>query len=249
MIKTRIIPILTFNGFALVKTMNFKNPRMLGNPVQSAKIYNSRGVDELVFLDILASKQNRKINLSVVKKVIDECFMPISIGGGISEINDIHDLLNIGADKVVIKTQALKDPKFILEASRLFGSQCITIAVDVIKLNNEYLIYEELGLNIKAYDFVESIQKLGAGEIILNSVDADGRMKGFDIELYNYLSQQCNIPIVFTGGAGEPDHFKELFLNTNCNSVGAASIFSFTQYTPFDIKEALMSIGKPVRNA
>jgi cyclase len=247
MIKTRIIPILTFNGFALVKTMNFKNPRMLGNPVQSAKIFNARGVDELVFLDIQATKQNRKINLSVVKKVIDECFMPVSIGGGITTIEDIHNLLKIGADKVVIKSQALKKPEFVSEASKIFGSQCITIAIDVEKNENHYMIYNEFGLDVEVVKFIEDMQHFGAGEFIINSVDEDGRMNGFDIELFRYVSQNCHVPIVFCGGAGEPSHFKDLFLSTECNSVGAASIFSFTQFTPLDIKHIISSIGKPVR--
>lgn len=247
MIKSRIIPILTFNGFALVKTINFKNPRMLGNPVQSAKVFNSRGVDELVFLDILASKQNRKLNLFVVKKVIDECFMPVSIGGGVSTIEDIHNLLNIGADKVVIKSQALKNPGFISEVSKIFGSQCITVSVDVENINNKYLINNDLGVNIEALDFIRDMQDLGAGELIINSVNEDGRMKGFNIELFKYVSKNCHVPTVFCGGAGEPVHFKELFSNTECTSVGAASIFSFTQFTPLDIKHTISSIGKPVR--
>ena len=247
MIKARIIPILTFNGFALVKTVCFNNPRMLGNPVQSAKIFNSRGVDELVFLDILASKQNRKINLSVVKRVIDECFMPVSIGGGITTIEDIHHLLKIGADKVVIKSQALKKPEFVSEASKIFGSQCITIAVDVVRNENKYLIHNDFGLNVEVEKFVKDMQNLGAGEFIINSVDEDGKMKGFDIRLYNYINEFSFIPIVFCGGAGEPSHFRDLFLNTECNSVGAASIFSFTQFTPLDIKHTLRSIGKTVR--
>jgi len=247
MIKTRIIPILTFNGFALVKTVNFKNPRMLGNPVQSAKVFNSRGVDELVFLDILASKQNRKINLSVVKRVIDECFMPVSIGGGITNIEDIHNLLKIGADKVVIKSQALKKPEFVSEASKVFGSQCITIAIDAVRNEGKYFIHNDLGLSVEVEKFILEMQNLGAGEFIVNSVDEDGKMKGFDIRLYNYVNEFSFIPIVFCGGAGEPNHFQDLFLNTECNSVGAASVFSFTQFTPLDIKQKLSSIGKPVR--
>jgi cyclase len=135
MLKIRIIPVLNFNGFALVKTKQFKNPRMVGNPVQSARIYNSRGVDELIFTDIFATRQDRNLNLKVVKDVIKECFMPIGIGGGIKTIDDINDLLQIGADKVIIKTIALKNSKFIQEASNFFGSQCISVSVDVIKKN------------------------------------------------------------------------------------------------------------------
>src|ERR1700746_580058 len=135
MLKARIIPILTFNGFGLVKTKKFTNPRMIGNPVQAAKVYNSRGVDELVFLDIFATEQNRKINLKLVKDVIKECYMPVAIGGGIQNIEDINDLLKIGADKVVIKSKALTDIEFIKESVAFFGSQCITIAIDAINEN------------------------------------------------------------------------------------------------------------------
>lgn len=247
MIKSRIIPILTFNGFALVKTKNFSNPRMLGNPIQSARIFNSRGVDELVFLDIMATKQNRKINLPIVKKVIDECFMPVSIGGGISSLDDIHDLLKIGADKIVIKTAAINNPKFILESSQVFGSQCITVSIDVIKNGDKYWVYNELNLHIDVVSFACEAQNFGAGEIILTSVDQDGKMQGFDIELYNLVSGNCSIPIVFAGGAGTPEHFQDLFTKTSCNSAGAASIFNFTQFTPLDVKNSLKRIGKPVR--
>jgi cyclase len=130
MLKVRIIPILTFNGFGLVKTKKFTNPRMVGNPVQAARVYNSRGVDELVFVDIFASSQNRKVNLKLVADVIKECYMPVAIGGGIETIEDINNLLKIGADKVIIKTKALLDAKFIDEAVAFFGSQCISIAID-----------------------------------------------------------------------------------------------------------------------
>jgi len=133
MLKTRIIPILTFNGFALVKTKQFDNPRMVGNPVQAARVYNSRGVDELMFIDIFATKQNRKINLKIVKDVIKECFMPVGIGGGVNTLDDINDLLHVGADKVIIKQVAFSNPNFITAAANFFGSQCISISVDVKK--------------------------------------------------------------------------------------------------------------------
>ena len=139
MLKVRIIPVLTFNGFGLVKTKQFSNPRMVGNPVQAARVYNSRGVDELIFLDIFSTKQNRQINLKIVQDVIKECFMPVGIGGGVKSIEDINLLLRIGADKVVIKSEALLNPDFIQEASHYFGAQCISIAVDAYKNEeNEY---------------------------------------------------------------------------------------------------------------
>lgn len=247
MLKTRIIPILTFNGFALVKTKQFNNPRMVGNPVQSARVYNSRAVDELIFIDIFATKQDRKINLKIVKDVIKECFMPVGIGGGVNTLDDINDLLHVGADKVIIKQVAFSNPNFITAAANFFGSQCICISIDVKKKSNEYFILNQNGENVKMIDFIKIVQDLGVGEIILNNVDCDGMMNGFDINLYNIASLIANIPIVYVGGGGNLDHYEELFTKTNCNAVGSASIFHFTQYTPLDIKNRLYKIGKPVR--
>ena len=171
MLKIRVIPILSFNGFALVKTKQFDNPRMVGNPTQVARVYNSRNVDELVFIDIFASKQKRKINLAVVKQVINECFMPVTIGGGIDSIEDINNLLKIGADKVVLKSVALKNPNFIKEAVKIFGSQCIIVSVDVKSINNEYRVYHyENNINISASKFILQMEDLGAGELFINDV-------------------------------------------------------------------------------
>ena len=247
MLKTRIIPILTFNGFALVKTKQFSNQRMVGTPVQAARVYNNRGVDELVFLDIFATKQKRKINLKVVKDVIKECFMPVGIGGGIETLDDINDLLKIGADKVIIKNMALINSDFISESARFFGSQCITISVDVIKKNNKFLIQNDYGLEIDLVEFLKKMEDLGAGEFVLNSVDHDGEMNGFDIELIKQTEQVTTLPLVCVGGAGNLNHYIELFTETSCDSVGSSSIFHFTQFTPLDIKKSLSSIGKPVR--
>jgi imidazole glycerol-phosphate synthase subunit HisF len=247
MLKIRIIPVLTFNGFGLVKTKTFSNPRMVGNPVQAARVYNSRGVDELVFLDIFASEQNRKINLKLVADVIKECYMPVAIGGGIKTIDDIHNLLKIGADKVVIKTNAILYPEFINEASRVFGNQCITLALDVIKENSIYYIYNRLGKTIKLVDFFKLISTYNFGEIILTSVNNDGMMQGFDIELVQLVEKHISVPIVVCGGGGKPEHYEELFTKTNSEAVGSASIFHFTQYTPHDLKIAIENVGKPVR--
>lgn len=248
MLKVRIIPILTFNGFGLVKTKQFSAPRMVGNPVQAARVYNSRGVDELVFLDIFAGKQQRKINLKIVKDVIKECFMPVGIGGGIATIEDINDLLKIGADKVIIKTQAIKNPDFIKKAAEFFGSQCITIAVDAYKAKDgSYRIHHEGQTDLLVSDFVKQVEALGAGELVLNSVDNDGMMQGFDVELVKLVEKLVNIPIIVVGGAGNPEHVKTLFEKSACEAVGAASLFHFTQFTPEDIKKQLAAIHKPVR--
>lgn len=247
MLKVRIIPVLTFNGFGLVKTKNFSNPRMVGNPVQAARVYNSRGVDELVFVDIFASSQNRKINLKLVADVIKECYMPVAIGGGIESIKDINDLLKIGADKVIIKTKALLDKKFIEEAVAFFGSQCISIAIDAYKTQGGYKIFNILDIEISLEEFVNQMILCKVGEFVVTSVDNDGVMDGFDLDLINNVAQLTNIPIIAAGGAGEMKHYNDLFSQTKIQAVGSASIFHFTQFTPLDIKNELKSINIPVR--
>lgn len=248
MLKLRIIPILTFNGFALVKTKQFGNPRMVGNPVQTARVYNARGVDELVFLDIFASTQQRKLNLKLIGDVIKECFMPVAIGGGINTLEDINDLLQIGADKVVIKAKALSDALFIKEAVRFFGSQCISIAIDATPSEGKYFIKQNgTKEQISVEDFIDQMEDCDVGEYILNATHHDGMMNGFDLDLINLVSGLTNKPIVAVGGAGDPAHFVTLFTNTTVEAVGSASIYHFTQYTPLDVKLELKKNGFPVR--
>ena len=247
MLKVRIIPILTFNGFALVKTKKFSSPRMVGNPVQTARVYNSRGVDELIFVDIFASAQKRKMNLKLVSDVIKECYMPVAIGGGINSLEDINNLLKIGADKVVIKTKALLDKQFIKDAVNFYGSQCISIAVDAYFTSNGYKIFNKLNIDITVDKFIDEMIECNVGELVLNSVDNDGIMNGFDIDLINQVSKKTNLPTIVTGGGGNMDHYNKLFSETDTTAVGSASIFHFTQFTPQDIKNELKTIGIPVR--
>lgn len=247
MLKVRVIPFLTFNGLALVKTRKFANPRMLGNPVQTARLYNSRRVDELIFLDITASAQNRKINLKLVKDIIKECYMPVGIGGGIKTLEDINDLLKIGADKVILKTMALENISFIKSAVNYFGSQCISISVDVYKEDNKYLIHNSHGLKKELVTFIDEISDCLVGELVVNSVDNDGMMNGFDIDLFQKVTHVTNLPVIAVGGAGTIDHFVSLFSETNVNAVGASSIFQFTQFTPNDVKLGIQRAGRHVR--
>jgi cyclase len=249
MLKCRIIPVLTFNGFALVKTKEFgSNARMIGNAVQAAKVYNSRNVDELVFLDIYASDKNRKMNLQMARLIINECFMPVALGGGIKTLEDIENLLAIGADKVVLKSKIIEDPEFINEASAVYGNQCITLAIDAIKKEDgQYYLYNRLDKELLLFNFLEKLKNYNFGEIILTSVNNDGMMNGFDIGLVQQVEKRTNVPIVVSGGAGEPNHVKELFSKTNIEAIAAASIFHFTRYTPRDLKLAIQSVGRPVR--
>jgi len=247
MLKFRIIPILTFNGFALVKTKRFASSRMVGNPIQTARIYNSRGVDELVFIDIMATKQNRSPNFELISQVISECFMPVCIGGGINSIEDINKLLKVGADKVLIKTKAITDYNFIKEAVSYFGSQCISIAVDAIMVNNKYMIYQNGETMLEVKLFIELMNKCDVGEFVINSVRQDGTMEGYDIPLIKYVANLTNKPIIAAGGAGNPSHFINLASESTVEAFGASSIYYFTQYTPNDVKNDLNVLGFPVR--
>jgi cyclase len=220
---------------------------MVGNPVQAARVYNNRGVDELVFIDIFATTQKRKINLKLVSDVIKECYMPVAIGGGIETIQDINDLLKIGADKVIIKAKALVDIDFIKEAVAFYGSQCISISVDAFKSTEGYKIYNKLDIDKSLEVYIQEMIDCKVGEFVVISVDNDGMMNGFDIELINRVEKMTNIPIIAAGGGGNVKHYNELFSKTNIKAVGSASIFHFSQYTPLDIKNELKSINIPVR--
>ena len=247
MLKIRLIPVLTFNGLGLVKTRQFSELRTVGNPIQSARVYNFRNVDELVFIDIKATEQKREMNLSLVKKVIDECFMPVTIGGGVNKHDHIQQLLRIGADKVLIKSKAMTHPKFISEAVDYFGGQCISIAIDVTENNGKYIIYHSGREEILFENFIKEMDSLGVGEMIINNVDRDGLMQGFDSNLYLKAQKTVLCPIVALGGAGEPGDFVELISKKFRGGVAAASIFHFTQYTPNDIKLELKKHNFSVR--
>lgn len=248
MLKRRIIPILTFNGFALVKTKQFSQPRMVGNPVQAARVYNSRGVDELVFLDIMATTQNRKINEKLTADVIKECFMPVAIGGGIRDIDDMKRLFRLGADKVVLRNAAFAQPDLVREAVYQFGSQAITVALDVHQSEAGYEVRKNAaGLTTALAPIVQEMEALGVGEYILTSVASDGMQAGFDVPLVQQFAQFTRKPFVVCGGAGNPNHFVELFTKTPAEAAGAASLYHFTRYTPQDVKQALNKHQIPVR--
>jgi cyclase len=248
MLKRRIIPILTFNGFALVKTKQFTQPRMVGNPVQAARVYNSRGVDELVFLDIMATTQNRKFNEKLTADVIKECFMPVAIGGGIRDVDDMKRLFRLGADKVVLRNAAFEQPDLVREAVYQFGSQAITVALDVQQVAADYEVRKNAAGECTALaPFVQEMEALGVGEYILTSIAADGMQAGFDLPLVQRFEQYTRKPFVVCGGAGHPDHFTELFSNTAAEAAGAASLYNFTRYTPQDVKKALNQHQIPVR--
>jgi len=251
MLKKRIIPCLDINKGRVVKGINFINLVDAGNPAEQAKIYNDSGADEICFLDITASNEDRKIILNVVKETTKKCFVPLTVGGGIKSLEDITNLLMAGADKVSINTAAVFDENLIKEGAKKFGSQCIVVAVDAKKINNNrWEIFTHGGrkaTGIDVFDFVKKMELFGAGEILLTSMDKDGTKKGYDLDLTKQVSNLINIPVVASGGVGTLEHLYEGFEIGNASAVLAASIFHFGDFSIQDAKKYLDSKGIPVR--
>ena len=251
MLKKRIIPCLDINKGRVVKGINFINLVDAGNPAEQAKIYNDSGADEICFLDITASNEDRKIILNVVKETTKKCFVPLTVGGGIKNLEDITNLLMAGADKVSINTAAVFDENLIKEGAKKFGSQCIVVAVDAKKINNNrWEIFTHGGrkaTGIDVFDFVKKMELFGAGEILLTSMDKDGTKKGYDLDLTKQVSNLINIPVVASGGVGTLEHLYEGFKIGNASAVLAASIFHFGDFSIQDAKKYLDSKGIPVR--
>ena len=253
-ITKRIIPCLDVDDGRVVKGIKFVDIKDAGDPVEVAKRYNDQGADEITFLDITASSSNRKTILKVVEDVASQVFIPLTVGGGISSINDIRDLLNSGADKITINTAAIKNPDLISEASDAVGSQCIVVAIDAKKNpeNNSWQVYTHGGrtpIDLDAIDWAKKVEQLGAGEILLTSMDSDGTKDGYDISLNARVSEAINIPVIASGGAGKLEHMAEVLKKGKADAVLAASIFHFGEYTVSDVKNYLESAGLPVRPA
>ena len=251
MLKKRIIPCLDVKDGRVVKGINFLNLKDAGDPAEQAKIYDEGGADEICFLDITASSENRKILLDKVNKTAKNCFIPLTVGGGVSSIDDIKSLLLAGADKVSINTTAVKNHNFIKESSVKFGSQCIVIAIDAKKIsNNKWEVFTHGGRNPTGIDVVEYakiVEKNGAGEILLTSMDRDGTKLGYDLELTRTVANLVSIPLIASGGVGSLDHLYEGFNYGNASAVLAASIFHYGEYTIGDTKKFLSKKGIPVR--
>ena len=251
MLKKRIIPCLDVKDGRVVKGINFINLKDAGDPAEQAKIYDEGGADEICFLDITASSENRKILLDKVNKTAKNCFIPLTVGGGVSSIDDIKSLLLAGADKVSINTTAVKNHNFIKESSVKFGSQCIVIAIDAKKISsNKWEVFTHGGRNPTGIDVVEYakiVEKNGAGEILLTSMDRDGTKLGYDLELTRTVANLVSIPLIASGGVGSLDHLYEGFNYGNASAVLAASIFHYGEYTIGDTKKFLSKKGIPVR--
>lgn len=251
MLTKRIIPCLDVDKGQVVKGKSFINLVTAGDPVKLAKKYYDDGADELVFLDITASVENRKTILSIVEKVSKQVFIPLTIGGGIKSVDDIKILLNHGADKVSINTAGILDKELICKAANYFGSQAIVGAIDAKQNNKTWEVYSHGGRHntgMDAIKWAQDLNNLGVGELLVTSIDQDGKTTGYDINLLREISTKVNIPIIASGGAGSPEHMYEALSKGNADAVLAASIFHFGEYTINNIKEILYSKGIQVRN-
>ena len=251
MLKNRIIPCLDVKNGRVVKGINFVNLVDAGDPAEQAKIYYDGGADEICFLDITASHENRSTMLDVVKKTTKNCFVPLTVGGGVRSIKDINNLLRAGADKVSINTAAVTNENLIKDGVNKFGSQCIVVAVDAKKVGgNKWEVFTHGGRKSTGIDvlkFVEKMESLGVGEILLTSMDRDGTKKGYDLDLTKKVSNLINIPVIASGGVGNLEHLYEGVKIGEASAVLAASIFHFGEHTILEAKQYLDSKGIPVR--
>ena len=249
MLKNRIIPCLDVKNGRVVKGINFVDLKDAGDPVEQAKIYSDGGADEICFLDITASNENRDTIYDVVKNTSKKCFVPLTVGGGVRSVEDINKLLNCGADKVSINTAAVQNSKVVEDSSRKFGSQCIVVAIDAKRNSGGWEIFTHGGRNptgIKAIEFASKMEKSGAGELLVTSMDKDGTQSGYDIELMQKISSMVNIPVIASGGVGTLDHLVD-GIKSGASAVLAASIFHYGTYSVNEAKQYLDSKGIPVR--
>ena len=251
MLKNRIIPCLDVKNGRVVKGINFVELKDAGDPVEQAKIYSDGGADEICFLDITASNENRETIIDIVKKTAKKCFVPLTVGGGVRNIQNIKDLLLAGADKVSINTAAVNDISLVKDASKKFGSQCIVVAIDAKNISqNKWEVFTHGGRNqtgIDAVEFSKKVEEAGAGEILLTSMDRDGTKSGYDIELLKIVTKNTNIPVIASGGVGTLDHLYGGIISGGASAVLAASIFHYGEYSIKDVKEYLNSKKVPVR--
>ena len=249
MLKNRIIPCLDVKNGRVVKGINFVDLKDAGDPVEQAKIYSDGGADEICFLDITASNENRDTIYEVVEKTSKKCFVPLTVGGGVRSIDDINKLLNCGADKVSINTAAVQNSKVVEDSSKKFGSQCIVVAIDAKRKDDGWEIFTHGGRNstgINALEFASKMEKSGAGELLVTSMDKDGTQSGYDIELMQKISSMVNIPVIASGGVGTLDHLVD-GIKSGASAVLAASIFHYGTYSVNEAKEYLASKDIPVR--
>jgi cyclase len=251
MLAKRIIPCLDVKNGETVKGVNFENLQYAGNPVELAKKYSDEGADELVFLDITATNEERKTTVKMVEKVAKQVFIPFTVGGGISSIDDMKCLLSAGADKIAINSAAVNNPDLIKQASDYFGAQCVVIAIDAKFVGNDFYVFINAGkknTGLKLLDWVKQVEQLGAGEILLTSMDADGTQNGFDLKMTKLVVENVNIPVIASGGAGACiGHFIDVFQVANADAALAASIFHYNTLPIEILKKSLNTKNIPMR--
>jgi cyclase len=254
MLAKRVIPCLDVKQGRVVKGTNFVNLRDAGDPVEVAARYEREGADELVFLDITASHEDRDIILDVVQRTAEQVFMPLTVGGGIRNLEDIRNLLLAGCDKVSINSAAVRDPEFVRAAALRFGSQCIVVNIDPKRVNHDgrevwevHINGGRIGTGLEAVDWARQVVELGAGEIVLTSMDADGTKEGYDLEITSAVSEAVPVPVVASGGAGCPEHLAEAVTTGKADAALAASIFHFGEFTIQETKRVMAEHGVAVR--
>ena len=251
MLKNRIIPCLDVKNGRVVKGINFVDLKDAGDPVEQAKIYSDGGADEICFLDITASNENRDTIYDVVERTSKKCFVPLTVGGGVKNIEHISKLLNCGADKIAINTAAVQNSKIVLESSKKFGSQCIVVAIDAKLNKDKWEVFTHGGRNKTGIDVLEFAKKMedsGAGELLITSMDRDGTQAGYDIELISKITSSVNLPVIASGGVGSLDHLVDGIKKVKASAVLAASIFHYGKFSIKEAKEYLATKGIPIRN-
>ena len=250
MLAKRIIPCLDIKDGRVVKGVNFVNLRDAGDPVEQARLYDEQGADELVFLDISATHEGRKTTLELVSRVAETVFMPLTVGGGIREVDDMRNLLLAGADKISVNSAAVNRPELLSEGALRFGAQCIVLAIDARRKDSSWEVYVSGGQTPTGLDAVEWAVRgveLGAGEILLTSMDSDGTLAGYDIELTRIISDMVSVPVIASGGAGTMQHFAEVLTKGNADAALAASLFHDGKLKIAELKKELQGQGVPVR--
>ena len=251
MLDKRIIPCLDVRDGKVVKGINFVGIKEVGDPVECAEMYDRQGADEIVFLDITATHEHRKTMVDVVRETARKVFVPLTVGGGISTIEDFSNLLRAGADKVSVNSAALKNPQLIADAADKFGSQCVVVAIDAQKMEDgswhAFVAGGRKDTGIDAIEWAKKACELGAGEILLTSMDADGTKNGFDLELLNAVTSVVHVPVIASGGCGNLEHFAEVFEKSGADAALAASLFHYRELTVGQVKEYLHERGIPVR--
>lgn len=252
MLTKRIIPCLDVDMGKVVKGINFVNLKEVGDPVAIADFYNKEGADEIVFLDISATNEGRKTMIDVVRKTAERVFIPLTVGGGIRSLEDFKNILRAGADKISVNSAAIRRPKLITEAAEKFGSQCVVVAIDGKKRAdnsgwNVFINGGRIDTGLDAVEWALKCEKLGAGEILLTSMDADGTKNGYDVEFTDTICKNVKIPVIASGGCGKLEDFKEIFEKSSCDAALAASLFHYRELTIKEVKEYLKSSGVEVR--